>query len=480
MTAEQLVVGNKYVPFQKTVGDDFNDCAFITESLPYLYYKGYKFNVGKHVFSRSMDTSGDYYMPEDVYTYIESINYIERGNTVVITDNGHTYSTFESAFEKLNFRNKRINDPWNEGSKGKVFGMMYNSEGKVMLALRDDDCRECLIEVRGVELIATPIKPWFELPAKWAVEVTEESKHELGNWRLHGVLTSNHGYCLCSSQITKGYWVRDLHEHLDYTVITYEQFKQYVLNQTPTDVPQEESFVLPEKWAIMIAPHNVDMLSDWRGFRILSEDVGWYMLCDIPHGRDAAVNRGYVCCDLLSGYKEITTQQFKQYVLNQTPTDMPTQTETPQTETKQYPKTPEGLYDMTLDILNLEVGDIVKVTHKVPDNYMGWTNSWTLIMDEAIGNEYEVKSVRENRNGIFLSLNGRHQSFPPYSLEFVRKGRPELNFHISETIGRLKHGPNETVKFDQPVTELTDSDIYWLAKLFVEQNRKDDIRIERL
>jgi hypothetical protein len=164
-------------------------------------------------------------------------------------------------------------------------------------------------------------------------------------------------------------------------------------------------------------------------------------------------------------------------VLNQTPTDMPTQTETPQTETKQYPKTPEGLYDMTLDMLNLQVGDIVKVTHKTPTGYMGWKNSWSDDMDDMIGKEYIVSSF-SGRNGIYF--RDIAYSFPPYSLEFVRKGGKELNFHISGTIGRLKHGPNETVKFDQPVTELTDSDIYWLAKLFVEQNRKDDIRIERL
>lgn len=480
MTEEQLVVGNMYVPFQKTTGDDFSESAFKRDSLPYLYYKGYKFNVGKHVFSKSMDLGGDYYNPEDVYTYIESINYIERGDTVVITDNGHTYSTFESAFKKLNFRNNGLNEPWDNGSKGKVFGMMYNSEGVVMLALRDDDCKECLIEVSGVELTITPTKPWFELPAKWAVEVTAENQQVLGNWRLHGVLNCNDGYCLCSNQITKGYWVRDLHEHLDYAVITYEQFQQYVLNQTPIDMPQEESFVLPDKWQIKITPDNANVLIDWRGLNITSRDNNAYMLCDVPNGSHASVTRGFFSTTKRQDYTEITTEQFKQYVLNQTPTDMPTQTETPQTETKQYPKTPEGLYDMTLDMLNLEVGDIVKVTHAVPSQHMGWINSWTSRMDNAIGNEYEVKSVGVFRNGIFLSLNGVHQSFPPYSLEFVRKGGQELTYHIGDTIGRLKHGLNETVKFDQPVTELTDSDIYWLAKLFVEQNRKDDIRIARL
>ena len=152
-------------------------------------------------------------------------------------------------------------------------------------------------------------------------------------------------------------------------------------------------------------------------------------------------------------------------------------TETPQTETKQYPKTPEGLYDMTLDMLNLEVGDIVKVTHKTPTRYMGWTNSWSDDMDDMIGKEYIVSSF-SGRHGIcFRDIS---YCYPPYSLEFVRKGGQELTYHIGDTIGRLKHGPNETVKFDQPVTELFASDIYWLAKLFVEQNRKDDIKIARL
>ena len=480
MTAEQLVVGNKYVPFQKTTGDDFSESAFKRDSLPFLYYKGYKFNVGKHVFSKSMDLGGDYYNPEDVYEYIESYNgSIFRGSKIRIVNCGGTYTTYSKMFERLCFVNKESNDSWGTGTQGEVFGITHTEDrfNAILLAIRDEFGNECLINAYDVELVEQPQEEAFVLPDKWAVEVTAGNQHVLGNWRLHGYLTSNDGYCLCSNQITKGYWVRDLHEHLDYTVITYEQFKQYVLNQTPTDMPQEEAFVLPEKWQIQITPHNANMLIDWRGLNITSRDNNAYMLCDVPNGSHASVTRGFVNTTKRQDYTEITTEQFKQYVLNQTPTDMPTQTETPQTETKQYPKTPEGLYDMTLDMLNLEVGDIVKVTHKTPTGYMGWKNSWSDDMDDMIGKEYIVSSF-SGRNGIYFRDNA--YIFPPYSLEFVRKGRPELNYHIGDTIGRLKHGPNETVKFDQPVTELTDSDIYWLAKLFVEQNRKDDIRIARL
>lgn len=402
MQAEQLVVGNKYVPFQKTTGDDFSESAFKRDNLPFLYYKGYKFNVGKHVFSKSMDLGGDYYNPEDVYEYIESYNgSIFRGSKVRIVNCGGTYTTYSKMFERLCFVNKESNDSWGTGTQGEVFGITHTEDrfNAILLAIRDEFGNECLINAYDVDLV---------------------------------------------------------------------------------EQPQEEPFVLPEKWQIQITPHNANMLIDWRGLNITSRDNNAYMLCDVPNGSHASITRGFFSTTKRHDYTEITTEQFQQYVLNQTPTDMPTQTETPQTETKQYPKTPDGLYDMTLDMLNLEVGDIVKVTHAVPSNYMGWANSWTTRMDEAIDNEYQVNYVSENRSGISLSLDRTVQSFPPYSLEFVRKGKQEINYHISNTIGRLKSGENQCVKFDSPVTELSDSDIYWLAKLFVEQNRKDDIRIARL
>ena len=389
MTAEQLVVGNKYVPFQKTIGDDFSESVFKRENPPFLYYKRQN-SSGKHVFAMTMDTAGDYYNPEDVYEYIES------------TD--------------------------------------------------DAD---------------------FVLPDKWAIQITPYNVDMLVDWRGFGIVNYDNGfYMLCDipegrdASVERGYVSRTLLS--GYTAITTEQFKQYVLNQKPTETTTE--FVLPEKWAIAVTAENKNELSTWREGNLY--DANGYCL---------SLHRGYWVESLGLRYEDytlISTELFRKYVLNQIPTDMPTQEQTPQTETKQYPKTPEGLYDMTLDMLNLEKGDIVKVTHKTPGHYMGWSNSWCPDMDAMIGNEYEVSRISDTRYGI--SLKDHPFNFPPYSLEFVRKGGVEESYHISNTIGRLKYGADAVVKFDQPITELAANDVYWLAKLFVKQNRKSELRLAEL
>jgi hypothetical protein len=402
MTAEQLIIGNKYLPFQKTAGESFEDSFFIRNNYDFLYYRGIDPSSHRHTFGSSeRGSGGGFYNPEDVYEYIESYNdIIFRGSKVRIANSGGTYTTFAKMFERLGFANKESNDSWFIGTQGEVFGITHAEDrciNRILLAIRDEFGNECLINAFDVDL---------------------------------------------------------------------------------AEQTQEQAFVLPDKWQIEITPDNADMLIDWRGLTITSRDDNAYMLCDVPNGRHASVTRGFVNTTKRQDYTEITTEQFIQYVLYQTPTDMPTQEQTPQTETKQYPKRPEGLYAMTMDMLNLKVGDIVKVTHKTPNHYMGWQNSWCVDMDAMIGNEYEVNRISDNRNGI--SLVGKPFNFPPYSLEFVRKGGQELTYHIGDTIGRLKYGADEWVKFDQPVTELAASDIYWLAKLFVGQNRKDDIRIASL
>lgn len=386
MTAEQLIIGNKYVPFQKTVGDNFSDSSFISKDLPFLYFKR-KTSSDICVFSESMDTTGDYYNPEDVYEYIESFDGIKRGDLVVIKDSGETYSTHSVAFNKLHFKNKDYNETWKNGTTGIVFGLMFNSERHIMVAVRDNDGKECLIGFNGVEL-AVQNATEFVLPEKWAIAVTVENKDELSEWR-GGNLCDPRGFCLSLHQ---GYWVRELERYEDYTIISTEQFKQYVLKQTPID--------------------------------------------------------------------------------------MPTQEQTTQTETKQYPKTPDGLYDMTLDMLNLEVGDIVKVTHKTPSHYMGWENSWCNDMDAMVGNEYEVRKIADTRHGI--SFTDQPFNFPPYSLEVVSKRKQEASYHIRYTKGRLKGGSGECVTFDQPITELYANDIYWLAKLFIKQGQRDALKLNEL
>lgn len=471
MRAEQLVVGNKYVPFKKTIGDDFSESVFKRENPPFLYYKRQN-SSGKHVFAMTMDTGGDYYNPEDVYEYIESHNGICRGDLVVIKDNSETYFAYGDAFIMLNFKDKERNEPWENGTQGTVFGLLYNSDNNVMFAVRDNAGKECLISADVIEF-AVQSTTDFVLPEKWAIQITPDNVDMLVDWRGFPINNcDDRYYMMCDipqgfdAAVTRGYVSSSLFS--GYTAISTEQFKQYVLNQKPTETTTE--FVLPEKWAIAVTAENKDELSKWRGGNLY--DANGYCL---------GIHQGYWVESLGRSYEDytlISTEIFRKYVLNQTPTDMPTQEQTPQTETKQYPKTPEGLYDMTLDMLNLEVGDIVKVTHKIPSHYMGWSNSWCPDMDATIGNEYEVSRISETRHGI--SLVGQPFNFPPYSLDFVRKGGHDESFHISKTIGRLKYGADAVVKFDEPVTELCASDVYWLAKLFVLQNRKSELRIAEL
>lgn len=481
MTAEQLVVGNKYVPFQKTIGLDFLESDFIRHRLPYVYYKGYNSRNNKYVFSMDMDRVGDYYNPEDVYEYIESYNgIIFRGTRVQIINGGGTYTTYAKMFERLGFVNKESNDSWGTGTQGEVFGITHTEDrfNRILLAIRDEFGNECLINAFDVDLAEQPQEEAFVLPEKWAIQITPDNVDMLVEWRGFQINNcDDRYYMMCDipqgfdAAVTRGYVSSSLFS--GYTAISTEQFKQYVLNQKPTETTTE--FVLPEYWHIKVTAENNKMLGNWRcsgdidGLEgiILSEHSG---------------HRGYWianCMNIPELFRtEITTEQFKQYVLNQTTTDMPTQEQTPQTETKQYPKTPEGLYDMTLDMLNIEKGDIVKVTHKTPSHYMGWSNSWCPDMDAMIGNEYEVSRISDTRYGI--SLIDHPFNFPPYSLEFVRKGGQEESYHIANTIGRLKYGVNEYVKFDQPITELAASDVYWLAKLFVQQNRKNELRLADL
>jgi signal peptidase I len=45
------------------------------------------------------------------------------------------------------------------------------------------------------------------------------------------------------------------------------------------------------------------------------------------------------------------------------------------------------IHDILVERSTLEVGDVVKVTHKVPDNDLGWKSSWMGSMYDAIGKE---------------------------------------------------------------------------------------------
>lgn len=399
MTAEELIIGNKYVPFQKTIGDDFNSSRFVREGLDFLYYIGTN-DEGKHMFTvRETSHSGAIYNPEDVYEYIEEHNGIRRGMAVVIQCSLETYSTYTTMFKQLGFINKERNELWSNGTEGVVFAISKASSGTVILGVRDSYRNECLINASGVRLVDD------------------------------------------------------------------------VVDTKPT------------KWAIKVNPYNKQALTDWRGLRIDSTDG--YLICDTPQDRPHSLphNRGYYVMDLndYPEYTLITDEQFYNQIINK-PQTMPQ--ETPQ-ETMQYPKTPEGLYDMQFDMLNLKVGNIVKVTHKVPSHYMGWENSWSDDMDSLIGQEHMVDYISSGHYGI--RLKGSAYSFPPYALEFVRDEAPKkivsYSFGINEPITGSMETGGEIITFEKPIDRLTGSDVKWLVQLLkdAEVNTRYDVeRISRM
>jgi hypothetical protein len=164
-------------------------------------------------------------------------------------------------------------------------------------------------------------------------------------------------------------------------------------------------YVFPGNWHIKVTEENREMLGRWRLACELDTTEGFVL--SENHG-----SRGYwvatednipTHCQI-----EISTEQFIEYVLNQTPTNMPEQL------------TPQQQYDAALAAMNLQPGDVVRVTHRTEDNYRGWNNMWgEALMDTYIGNEYQVDRIADNRYGV--RLIGTLYNFPIYSLELVRR-----------------------------------------------------------
>jgi hypothetical protein len=59
--------------------------------------------------------------------------------------------------------------------------------------------------------------------------------------------------------------------------------------------------------------------------------------------------------------------------------------------------TNKDLLQMHFDVLNLQVGDQVQITHKVPANYLGVDYGWNDDMSRYIGSVYKVKEIHDDR-----------------------------------------------------------------------------------
>lgn len=59
--------------------------------------------------------------------------------------------------------------------------------------------------------------------------------------------------------------------------------------------------------------------------------------------------------------------------------------------------TQKDLLQMHFDVLNLQVGDQVQITHRVPAYYLGVDYGWNDDMDRYIGMIYKVREIQEDR-----------------------------------------------------------------------------------
>ena len=81
----------------------------------------------------------------------------------------------------------------------------------------------------------------------------------------------------------------------------------------------------------------------------------------------------------------------------------------------------KSIHDILVERSTLEVGDIVTVTHKVPDYDLGWECSWREGMDDAVGRECVVTEAPFS-SGVQLDGMGNDYYYPLQSVQFVRKG----------------------------------------------------------
>jgi hypothetical protein len=91
----------------------------------------------------------------------------------------------------------------------------------------------------------------------------------------------------------------------------------------------------------------------------------------------------------------------------------------------------KSIHAILVERSTLEVGDIVKVTHKVPSYELGWDNRWSKDMDNAIGEECVVTEVPDNA-GVQLDGKGNDYYYPLQSVRLVHKGPKPIHVHISD------------------------------------------------
>ena len=161
---------------------------------------------------------------------------INVGDLVRIIGRGHHYPNWTDMFRQMGFANTAEREnPYDNGTIFRVFDKATHPHRPsiTLYALRHlSEEYEILMGDQGIEYV---------LPDNWHIKITEENREMLGRWRMAGHLDTLEGYILSEHNDQRGYWVSGEHyiPHRCEMEISTEQFFQYVLNPTFTNMPQE-------------------------------------------------------------------------------------------------------------------------------------------------------------------------------------------------------------------------------------------------
>lgn len=86
------------------------------------------------------------------------------------------------------------------------------------------------------------------------------------------------------------------------------------------------------------------------------------------------------------------------------------------------------IYQQLVEQSTLQVGDRVKVTHKVPSHDLGWENSWAKGMDVVVGRECRIIDMTEY--GVKLSTSD--YNFPIHVLQLVRRKKVPVTMKLTK------------------------------------------------
>ena len=164
----------------------------------------------------------------------------------------------------------------------------------------------------------------FKLPEKWCIKVQEmkNTPEEIVNWRLKIVM--------CGTWVSPGY----LNNHgyhstkinQEYTELTLEQFKQYVLKEPLISKPIKP---FPTHWCIELNKETIPIVGVYYNKKHLSDPkcdtytgdgaIGCYVRSH--NDENEYVKNGYTNCSFIGDpsdlYPEITLEQFKAFVMNE-------------------------------------------------------------------------------------------------------------------------------------------------------------------